>query len=227
MRQPRRIATWRGRDLRLTPPFPCGCCLIQVTYKIPDVTGKEKHTYAGKHTLVVGAGHSAITTVHHLLALKAIEPDTRITWITRKKRPLLGAAPSSSCFFSLFSSSPSTSCPSHSSCLLLVLVLVLLLLLVFFSSFSFSFFFFSSSFSSSFFFSFFFFFSSFLLMMAPRRHLEGLDALVAPGTKQRLPLLTAVVMFLLLPPPCSVGGRPAPGEAKAVHDGKRARCCHR
>ena len=90
----------RSRDLSLTSPPPtlpfplCGCCL-QVTYKIPDVTGKDKPTYAGKHTLVVGAGHSAITTVMHLLNLKVMEPETRITWITRKEKPFVGATPAS------------------------------------------------------------------------------------------------------------------------------------
>ncbi|WP_051866516.1 hypothetical protein [Streptosporangium roseum] len=50
-----------------------------VDHALPDVLGADRDRYEGKHTLVVGAGHSAATT---LLALAELE-DTRITWAIR------------------------------------------------------------------------------------------------------------------------------------------------
>jgi hypothetical protein len=46
---------------------------------LPDVLGADRDRYAGTRTLVVGAGHSAATT---LLALTQLE-DTQITWAIR------------------------------------------------------------------------------------------------------------------------------------------------
>ncbi|MAN78101.1 MAG: flavoprotein [Rhizobiales bacterium] len=54
-----------------------------IAYGIPDVLGKDRDVYAGKHTLVVGAGHSAINAVLDLLDLKIENPQTRISWATR------------------------------------------------------------------------------------------------------------------------------------------------
>lgn len=50
---------------------------------IPDIAGKERHNYANKHTLVVGNGYSAVTSLAALHQLQKTEPDTRITWIFR------------------------------------------------------------------------------------------------------------------------------------------------
>ncbi|SEU44149.1 FAD-dependent oxidoreductase [Nonomuraea wenchangensis] len=50
-----------------------------VDHALPDVLGADRDRYAGKHVLVVGAGHSAATT---LLALAQLE-DTPITWAIR------------------------------------------------------------------------------------------------------------------------------------------------
>jgi hypothetical protein len=50
-----------------------------VDHALPDVLGADREAYTGKHTLVVGAGHSAATT---LLALAQL-PDARITWAIR------------------------------------------------------------------------------------------------------------------------------------------------
>ncbi|MGW3366946.1 NAD(P)-binding domain-containing protein [Streptosporangium canum] len=50
-----------------------------VDHALPDVLGADRGSYEGKHTLVVGAGHSAATT---LLALAELA-DTRITWAIR------------------------------------------------------------------------------------------------------------------------------------------------
>ena len=55
----------------------------RILRRIPDVAGKDHDTFADKVTLVVGAGYSAITTVHLLLQLKDAHPDTTIIWATR------------------------------------------------------------------------------------------------------------------------------------------------
>lgn len=50
-----------------------------IGHALPDVLGADRDRYAGRHVLVVGAGHSAATT---LLALAELE-DTPITWAIR------------------------------------------------------------------------------------------------------------------------------------------------
>ncbi|GAA2387115.1 NAD(P)-binding domain-containing protein [Nonomuraea africana] len=52
---------------------------VDVDHALPDVLGADREAYEGKHTLVVGAGHSAATT---LLALAQLE-DAQITWAIR------------------------------------------------------------------------------------------------------------------------------------------------
>ncbi|MFF4418651.1 FAD-dependent oxidoreductase [Streptosporangium sp. NPDC001559] len=51
-----------------------------VDHALPDVLGADLDRYEGKHVLVVGAGHSAATT---LLALAQLPEATRITWAIR------------------------------------------------------------------------------------------------------------------------------------------------
>ncbi|MBR0670040.1 NAD(P)-binding domain-containing protein [Roseomonas soli] len=58
----------------------------RIAYGIPDVLGAERATYAGRTTLVVGAGHSAMNAVLDLVELAKAVPDTRILWAFR--RPL-------------------------------------------------------------------------------------------------------------------------------------------
>jgi hypothetical protein len=54
-----------------------------VSHALPDVAGRERIRFAGRHTTVVGAGHSAANTLLNLAALAKEEPDTRITWVIR------------------------------------------------------------------------------------------------------------------------------------------------
>lgn len=55
----------------------------RVTHALPDVLGRERVRFAGKHTTVVGAGHSAANTLLNLAALAREAPGTRITWVIR------------------------------------------------------------------------------------------------------------------------------------------------
>ncbi|MFV2021409.1 FAD-dependent oxidoreductase [Micromonospora sp. LOL_023] len=54
-----------------------------VSAALPDVLGADRVDHAGRHTIVVGAGHSAANTLLALAELAGQEPDTRITWVTR------------------------------------------------------------------------------------------------------------------------------------------------
>lgn len=55
----------------------------RITAPLPDVTGRDRGRFAGRHVLVVGAGHSAANTLLELGALAETEPDTRICWAVR------------------------------------------------------------------------------------------------------------------------------------------------
>ncbi|WP_449371949.1 NAD(P)/FAD-dependent oxidoreductase [Arthrobacter psychrolactophilus] len=50
---------------------------------LADVTGVDRENFAGKHVLVIGAGHSAANTLLALGQLAKNEPGTRISWAVR------------------------------------------------------------------------------------------------------------------------------------------------
>ncbi|SDN96157.1 FAD-dependent oxidoreductase [Geodermatophilus sp. DSM 45219] len=54
---------------------------------LPDVLGADRKRFAGRHTLVVGMGHSAATTLLALVRLRDEEPGTAITWAIRGRSP--------------------------------------------------------------------------------------------------------------------------------------------
>ena len=56
----------------------------QIEYGLPDVLGRHRSHYAGRHTLVIGGGYSAATTVVALAELAHKAPATQVTWITRE-----------------------------------------------------------------------------------------------------------------------------------------------
>ncbi|WP_395244560.1 FAD-dependent oxidoreductase [Agromyces sp. MMS24-K17] len=55
----------------------------QVQPALPDVLGRDRKTFAGRHTTVVGAGHSAANTLLGLVQLAREVPGTRVTWLIR------------------------------------------------------------------------------------------------------------------------------------------------
>lgn len=57
----------------------------RIAVGIPDVLDAERTTYAGRTTLVVGSGHSALNAVIDLAALRDAAPGTRILWALRKE----------------------------------------------------------------------------------------------------------------------------------------------
>lgn len=58
-----------------------------IDHALPDVLGADRHEHAGRHTVVVGAGHSAANTLLALAELAAHAPGTRITWAIRATDP--------------------------------------------------------------------------------------------------------------------------------------------
>ncbi|MET0828893.1 MAG: NAD(P)-binding domain-containing protein [Microbacterium sp.] len=55
----------------------------RVTAALPDVLGRDRAVFAGRHTTVVGAGHSAANTLLGLVELARQEPRTSVTWLIR------------------------------------------------------------------------------------------------------------------------------------------------
>ncbi|MEV1074220.1 FAD-dependent oxidoreductase [Micromonospora parva] len=56
-------------------------------HALPDVLGAARDRFAGRHTLVVGAGHSAANTLLSLAELAESTPGTAVTWAIRTASP--------------------------------------------------------------------------------------------------------------------------------------------
>ncbi|MFD2767988.1 FAD-dependent oxidoreductase [Micromonospora eburnea] len=56
-------------------------------HALPDVLGADRDSFAGRHTLVVGAGHSAANTLLSLAELATETPGTEVTWAIRSASP--------------------------------------------------------------------------------------------------------------------------------------------
>ncbi|GIJ48297.1 hypothetical protein Val02_51830 [Virgisporangium aliadipatigenens] len=74
--------TWRTPN-----PLPVASAVPVVEGALPDVLGSDRERFAGRHTLVVGSGHSAATTLLALVALRLKEPGTRVSWAIRADSP--------------------------------------------------------------------------------------------------------------------------------------------
>jgi thioredoxin reductase len=58
-----------------------------VERSLPDVLGRDRDRFAGRRTVVVGAGHSAANTLLALAALAEQAPGTTVTWAIRAAGP--------------------------------------------------------------------------------------------------------------------------------------------
>ena len=58
-----------------------------LTGPLPDVLGADRARFAGRHTLVVGMGHSAANTLLALVELQRTEPGTEVSWAVRGRSP--------------------------------------------------------------------------------------------------------------------------------------------
>jgi thioredoxin reductase len=65
----------------------------KIEYRMPEFLGKDRSRYAGKHTLLIGAGYSAATNAVALGQLIREVPGTRVTWITRREGPASAGGP--------------------------------------------------------------------------------------------------------------------------------------
>lgn len=59
-----------------------------LVHALPDVLGTERSRFAGRHTVVVGAGHSAANTLLALADLASAEAGTTISWLIRTATPV-------------------------------------------------------------------------------------------------------------------------------------------
>jgi thioredoxin reductase len=57
----------------------------RVTYRIPDIAGADRAHYAGQRVLVVGSGHSALTSLAALADLRNEAPGTEAHWALRRQ----------------------------------------------------------------------------------------------------------------------------------------------
>jgi hypothetical protein len=64
----------------------------RVAYGLPDILGADRGRYAGRRVVVVGAGHSAATSLLDLVELQQQVPGTEVVWAVRSAtpRPLVG-----------------------------------------------------------------------------------------------------------------------------------------
>ena len=63
----------------------------QMWYTIPDVLGRDRARFADRHTLLLGAGHSAATVLNDVEKLVRSAPHTRLTWAIRRPGQALEA----------------------------------------------------------------------------------------------------------------------------------------
>ena len=54
-----------------------------ISHALPDAMGRDRDRFAGRHTVVVGAGHSAANTLIKLAALAKDAPGTDVLWAIR------------------------------------------------------------------------------------------------------------------------------------------------
>lgn len=57
----------------------------RISYRIPDILGRDEARYANRTVVVVGAGHSAINSLLDLAALKKKYPATNMHWVLRRE----------------------------------------------------------------------------------------------------------------------------------------------
>jgi thioredoxin reductase len=76
--------TWRRPNVLGGSGIPArGESDVPVNHALPDVLGRDRDRFAGRRTAVVGAGHSAATTLLDLGVLADEAPGTEIVWIVR------------------------------------------------------------------------------------------------------------------------------------------------
>ncbi|RAX47120.1 flavoprotein [Arthrobacter sp. AQ5-06] len=78
--------TWSTRNPLGTSGLPAigeSAAADRISPPLPDVTGRDRASFAGRRVLVIGAGHSAANTLINLADLSKEEPGTTILWAVR------------------------------------------------------------------------------------------------------------------------------------------------
>lgn len=78
--------TWSTRNPLGTSGLPAigeNAATDRISSPLPDVTGRDRDSFANRRVLVVGAGHSAANTLINLADLAKDEPGTTILWAVR------------------------------------------------------------------------------------------------------------------------------------------------
>ncbi len=65
-------------------PLGAETALDHIVGALPDVLGRDRTRFSGRHTVVVGSGHSAANTLLALAELADDEPGTSATWVLRR-----------------------------------------------------------------------------------------------------------------------------------------------
>jgi thioredoxin reductase len=63
----------------------------KIIYHLPNVAGRDMQRFANKHTLIIGSGHSAASTLRSIGSLFEQFPQTEISWVIRREVPAHGA----------------------------------------------------------------------------------------------------------------------------------------
>jgi hypothetical protein len=76
--------TWRNPNVLGGSGIPArGEAETDIAHALPDVLGNDRDRFAARRTAVVGAGHSAATTLLELGELAGQVPGTEIVWVVR------------------------------------------------------------------------------------------------------------------------------------------------
>ncbi|MEU1361185.1 FAD-dependent oxidoreductase [Micromonospora zamorensis] len=82
--------TWRTPNVLGASGLPArgeADVTAHLEHALPDVLGADRDRFVGRHTLVVGAGHSAANTLLSLAELSGAEHNTEVTWAIRTASP--------------------------------------------------------------------------------------------------------------------------------------------
>jgi len=63
-------------------PAPGGRAACVLSYRLPSTATAE--TFAGRHTVVLGSGHSALTAISKLARIVQAHPGTRVSRVLRR-----------------------------------------------------------------------------------------------------------------------------------------------
>ncbi len=78
--------TWRRPNVLGGSGIPArgeAAAAVNISRALPDVLGRDRDRFAGRRTAVVGAGHSAATTLLDLGDLVEQVPGTEVVWVVR------------------------------------------------------------------------------------------------------------------------------------------------